>query len=614
MSFLSRPIAVVLLSAAALVIPASAQDVAAASVVGSRSAASLPDTWNAVNDFNQTNAPGGVFTYGVGLLPGQFARMGTVVANTVGTPTTFISNGGSQPYVSFVLWNGMSTNTSDNTIRQPPNLLRMDPQLTPGTIVRFTAPSTASYAVTGYFQGIDTTQHSTVLGIYAKGTQLFTNIMPNSGYGTKKSFDYPSVALAAGETVDFVVATNSNCCYLAVGLSATITGPDTTAPIGAFDTPIDNSTGVVGAIGVTGWALDNVGVTKVEIYRDPVAGETGGKFGWIYIGDGVFVNGARPDVESFYAQYPNAARAGWGYQLLTNMLPNSGNGTYRLHAVAYDALGHTLELGAPGRTITCSNSTATKPFGTLDTPAQGATVSGAAYVNFGWALTPGTAMIPIDGSTIRVMIDGALVGHPTYNQARADIATLFPGYTNSAHAVGYYFLNTTALSNGVHTISWNVFDDASRGEGIGSRYFTVDNGISGAVAPTGSRQLATWAGMPRPEAVRDGQGLRLRRNALDAPLEDLLPGPDGRLEVIAEQYERLEFHLGAVTEGWMKVASERRQLPAGSQLDPESGIFYWQTAAPFLGDFELEFGPREGTSEVTRILVHIVPQRFSPVE
>lgn len=116
MSFLSRPIAVVLLSAAALVIPASAQDVAAASVVGSRSAASLPDTWNAVNDFNQTNAPGGVFTYGVGLLPGQFARMGTVVANTVGTPTTFISNGGSQPYVSFVLWNGMSTNTSDNTI------------------------------------------------------------------------------------------------------------------------------------------------------------------------------------------------------------------------------------------------------------------------------------------------------------------------------------------------------------------------------------------------------------------------------------------------------------------------------------------------------------------
>src|SRR5204863_477523 len=42
-------------------------------------------------------------------------------------------------------------------------------------------------------------------------------------------------------------------------------------PFGSFDTPADSST-VSGAIGVTGWALDNLGVTKVSIFRDANAG------------------------------------------------------------------------------------------------------------------------------------------------------------------------------------------------------------------------------------------------------------------------------------------------------------------------------------------------------
>ncbi len=64
--------------------------------------------------------------------------------------------------------------------------------------------------------------------------------------------------------------------------------PDTTPPFGSFDTPLDNSTNVVGAVGVTGWALDNAGVTKVEIYRDAVTGEAKGNFGHVFIGTAVF--------------------------------------------------------------------------------------------------------------------------------------------------------------------------------------------------------------------------------------------------------------------------------------------------------------------------------------
>jgi hypothetical protein len=242
-------------------------------------------------------------------------------------------------------------------------------------------------------------------------------------------------------------------------------------PFGSVDTPTQNATGIEGAVPVTGWALDDTGVMRVIVSRDPVAGEPAGSP--IYVGDAVFVDGARPDVAALHPSYPNASRAGWGYMLLTNMLPNQGNGTFKLWLHAFDREGRQTLLGT--RTFTCANRAATRPFGTLDTPGQGAVASGSAYVVFGWALTPQPGAIPTDGSTIWVYVDGVPVGHPVYNQYRSDIATLFPGYANSNGAVGYYVLDTTKLANGVHTIAWSVTDDLGRVEGIGSRYFRVAN-------------------------------------------------------------------------------------------------------------------------------------------
>ena len=102
-------------------------------------------------------------------------------------------------------------------------------------------------------------------------------------------------------------------------------------------------------------------------------------------------------------------------------------------------------------------------------------MSGSAYVQFGWALTPLPASIPTNGSTVSVYVDGVAVGPAVYNQYRADIATLFPGYANSSGAVGYCVIDTTTLANGLHTIAWSVSDSLGRAEGIGSRYFWVFN-------------------------------------------------------------------------------------------------------------------------------------------
>ena len=268
--------------------------------------------------------------------------------------------------------------------------------------------------------------------------------------------------LAENRTATLVIAGQVVTVPQAGGASA--------APFGFVDTPTDNVTNVAGELAVTGWVLDDVGTTRVQIYRDPVSGETPGQP--IYIGDATFVDGARPDVQAVYPSYPLASRAGWGYMLLTNVLPGGGTGTYRLSAIATDIEGRQTVLGA--RTITCTNAASAVPFGTLDTPGQGETASGT-IVNFGWALTPQPKVVPFDGSTIDVVIDGVVVGHPTYGFARSDVDTLFSGYTNASRAVGYFVIDTTTLTNGLHTIAWIVRDNQGGTAGIGARFFRVVN-------------------------------------------------------------------------------------------------------------------------------------------
>ena len=351
-------------------------------------------------------------------------------------------------------------------------------------------------------------------------------------------------------------------------------------PFGSFDTPADNTGGVAGALPVTGWALDSVEVVKVDIWREPVGSEPAGAL--VFIGDAVFVVGARPDVEALNPKVPFNYRAGWGYQMLTNFLPN-GNGTFKLHAIAHNKDGNSFDLGT--KTIIVDNAHASKPFGTLDTPGQGGTASGNAFVNFGWALTQNPNKIPIDGSTISVVIDGQVVGHPTYNNFRSDIAALFPGFMNSGGAVGFFYFDTTTLASGVHTISWNVFDNAGHGDGIGSRYFNVFNsGNSSSM----EQPLPTVAALK------------------NKPVTE--PRPQGAVlnSVEIEQLALLELPLNATT-GYQLVNVERRPLPIGSSL--KRGVFYWQPGPGFLGEFHLVF--ERNDSPDAHVRVKIKPKSYA---
>jgi hypothetical protein len=371
-------------------------------------------------------------------------------------------------------------------------------------------------------------------------------------------------------------------------------------PFGQLATPVDGSN-VASSIAVTGWALDDSGVDSVKIYR----GETGNL---TYIGDAIFVDGARPDIAGAYSQYPWASRAGWGYMLLSHFLPNGGNGTYKLHAIATDLAGKQTTLGT--KTIYCDNAHAVKPFGAIDTPFPGGTASGPGFRNVGWALTPQPNSLPTDGSTIGVYVDGAYKGHATYNVYRADIAGLFPGYANTNGAMGYFDIDTTAYTNGLHSIFWVATDTGGNADGIGSRYFSISN----------SNRLP---GSPVEEAgqidlLPIGSTIPLRYKTgyqEDAEPRDIGPNIAGVTGIQIDQLGRVELYLPNLAAGFMKAGDSYLPLPVGSTLDMDNGVFYWHAGAPFLGDYAFVF-VQKGDNGFTRrpVIISVGPRELIEIK
>lgn len=260
--------------------------------------------------------------------------------------------------------------------------------------------------------------------------------------------------------------------------------PEPEPPFGHVDTPRDGAQ-VAGSVPLTGWALDDEAVISVKVYLEPAHS---------YVGDALFVAGARPDVAQAYPNYPNNDRAGWGYMLLSNCLPNGGNGTYTLSFVATDNTGAQTVLGT--RSIVVDNASSKLPFGAIDTPAPGQTASGTAYRVQGWVLTPQPNVVPKNGSTIEVWVDSQMVGKATYNIYREDVATIFPGYQNSNGSLAYFDLDTTRFVNGQHSIAWRVTDSGGNTAGIGSRYFQIHNGGGGALRAMGAVEPRLWVTAP----------------------------------------------------------------------------------------------------------------------
>jgi hypothetical protein len=416
-----------------------------------------------------------------GIFAHQFAPTGVAVGSDFQV-NTYTTGNQAQPGIAMspagkfvVVWQSYSSGAAEFQqfgFALERQRLRFGVEKSGTTLTNVTPPQPVAISIAGAWTAVSNQPFVTVTPSGSGSGLLTVQVVNGAGL--------PATGAAPQATIT-VTSADLPTLPQTITVDVQVYAPGTTnAPFGFFDTPVSGATGVTGAIAVTGWALDDIGVTGVQIWRDPVAGDpTPAANGKIFVGDAKFVTEARPDVDALNAALPLSYRGAWGYMLLTNMLPNVGTlapaggvGTFNLYAYVYDVEGHATVF--PAHTITVDDTTATKPFGTIDTPGPGAIVSGT-ITNFGWVLTPKPATIPTNGSTIQLFIDGTQRGTAVYDAPRSDIAALFPGYNNTGGPVGAFTIDTTTLANGVHTIFWVVTDDQARTDGIGSRFFTVLN-------------------------------------------------------------------------------------------------------------------------------------------
>jgi hypothetical protein len=200
--------------------------------------------------------------------------------------------------------------------------------------------------------------------------------------------------------------------------------------------------------------------------------------------------------------------------------------------------------------------------------------------------------IPTDGSTIKVYIDGKYIGNCIYNIYREDIATLFPGYANSEGAMAYLDFDTDVFDTGLHTIQWVVTDNAGNTDGIGSRYFTLQN-----------------YGLDRSTPIKMRTGYR----------EDSEPGKiaadqNGMIYISIPQDERIVLDLSQPPvnsyTGYLKVNRQLRPLPPGASMDRKNGMFYWQPGPASFGKFHLVFFNKNETGMIIKkfVTIEITPK------
>lgn len=112
-------------------------------------------------------------------------------------------------------------------------------------------------------------------------------------------------------------------------LAITVRPADRLAPFGTLETPDYRATLNNTATG-SGWALDNVGVTRVEVLIDNQT-----------VSEAIHAL-SRPDIGAVWGSFPNSAHAGFSFTLDTTKF---SNGEHTLAVRVLDAAGNTILIG-----------------------------------------------------------------------------------------------------------------------------------------------------------------------------------------------------------------------------------------------------------------------------
>ncbi len=245
-----------------------------------------------------------------------------------------------------------------------------------------------------------------------------TYAITGMGHGTAidPAFKFPGSSVSCGTAGAYVLDTDI-CSTWQVAKFFGLDNSDSVAPSVSLSAPA-NGASVSGTVQVTASASDNVGVSKVEFFIDSALVGT--------------------DTASPYTYTWNSATA--------------TNGSHVLVARAYDAAGNSASSNPITVSVSGGISDTTPPSVSITFPTQGATVAGAVDIS-------ATASDDTGVTKVEFLIDNVVVGLGVPAQQAGPFT---------------YNWNTTAFSNGSHSLKARAHDAAGNTTTSASVSVTVD--------------------------------------------------------------------------------------------------------------------------------------------
>jgi hypothetical protein len=197
-------------------------------------------TFDALGDFSTTtNGAPSPWSYGDGATGttftpySTFSPVGTCQLGGLSGLECWNTGNNGEPMVGK---NPTSGTLIGGTVVAPNTVLIVHPGPTVDTIVRWTAPTSGTYAISASFEILDDTSPTGIIGIVdLNGTHLFNGTLtgpPASSGGNPGGSESFSVTrtLVAGDIISFGVNNEGNFLFDSTGLSATISTATVTTP------------------------------------------------------------------------------------------------------------------------------------------------------------------------------------------------------------------------------------------------------------------------------------------------------------------------------------------------------------------------------------------------
>ncbi len=246
-----------------------------------------------------------------------------------------------------------------------------------------------------------------------------------------------------------------------VGASFTVSNAASATRV-LIDAPSGKSGAYEGLVSFAGWALDDSSaIAKVVITIDGAPSGTA-SYGL-----------TRSDVCAVYPGRPGCPAVGWSFLFDTGQLPN---GPHLLGVVATTADGRSAAASA---SFTVANWASVNPNAmrlNIDAPSpQSGALTGMAHIA-GWALDDDAAI-----TSVQIAVDNVAYGAAAYGGTRSDVCTAYPKRAGCPNVGWNFFLDTTLLADGAHTLAITGISAGGQSATI-TASFTVGN-----LASTGMR-------------------------------------------------------------------------------------------------------------------------------